>query len=488
MARPPNVLFLWTDQQRGDALGVIEPRVQTPNLDRLAGTSTLFTDAICAQPVCTPTRGSVQTGLWPHQHGTWSNNTILPREVRCLPEHLPADAYTTGHIGKWHLGLEIFPQHGYEVWEATEDDYQRFLPPGYDRDQRSAYHHHLVARGYTPDEWGRFNRFVPLQLPEAHTKPAFIAERARAFIEANRDRPWCLDINTLEPHHPNSSPRNGQYDPAAVPLPPGMLEPVPECARAAAHQIARAQAENGIDGMFYPDETARRAAVARYYGLVSLVDTHFGRILDALVETGQFDDTLIVFTSDHGELLNQYGIWGKGLQYRGAVHVPLMIKLPGQRAARRYAQPVGHVDILPTVLEALGHTIPAELPGRSLLPACRDDGLPAADAFSVWESAGDGPVLDPELGVAERAAAARRWHAAHDAPPGTRDSVRSIHRVDGWRYSATDHGERELYDLKADPAEARNLAADPAQAGRVADLHARIEAWQASVDDFAHVG
>lgn len=124
------------------------------------------------------------------------------------------------------------------------------------------------------------------------------------------------------------------------------------------------------------------------------------------------DSTLIVFHSDHGEPLNQFGIWGKGVLYRGATHVPLMVKLPGQHTHRRYGHPVGQVDLLPTLLDALGLQAPAGLPGRSLLPACTGADLPARDAFIEWEESRDTPAIDPLTCAAERVEASQRWRTA----------------------------------------------------------------------------
>ncbi len=488
MARIPNLLMIWTDQQRGDALGVLNPRLSTPNLDRLAGCSTLFERAYCSQPVCTPARGSVMTGLWPHQHGTWLNNSILPQSVPCLPELLPRH-WNTGHVGKWHLGLELFPQHGFDHWVATEDDYQKWFPPGYDRSIRSPYHHFLESHGYTADEAGWFSRFFAMQVPEAHGKPAFAADQAIAFLQRQeRDQPWCLVVNTLEPHHPNTSPRNRQYDPAVMPLPPGLLQDPPVDTPLKVRRTSQHHAQRGIDGIRYPDERACRQAIANYYGLVSLVDTHYGRILDEIARRGEFDDTLIIFASDHGELLNQYRIWGKGVQYHGAIHVPLMIKLPGQTQARRHAGPVGQVDIVPTLLDAFGVTPPADLCGRSLLPACRGGSLPAVDAFTTWEESGAGPTLDPSVPAEARIAEARSWHqdlrTADEEKRRMQASVRTIISPDRWRYSQNTAGETELYDLNTDPGEARNLAHDPQARGRLADLDARLRAWQRRTGDF----
>jgi arylsulfatase A-like enzyme len=485
MQDAPNILILWTDQQRADALGIVNDAIDTPHLDQLAKYSTFFSKAYCAQPVCTPSRASLMSGLWPQQHGNWKNNSILPQDVRCIPEHLNVDKqYTTGHIGKWHLGLELFAQHGFDLWEGSEDDYQQWFPAGFDQSIRSPYHHFLVEAGYMPDEWNWFNRFVCGQWPEQHAKPTWIANRATDFIRKNEGKPWILDVNCLEPHHPNSSCRNTQYDPNRVPLPLGALETPPSQAPANIHERSRIMAERGMDGKRYPDEASRRQAVANYYGLVSLVDTHYGRILECLHQTNQFENTLIIFASDHGEMLNQFGLWGKGVMYDAAVRVPLMIKLPHQQTARQYDHPVSLVDLLPTLLDYQGLEQPRAMTGRSLLPACRGEGLPAQDAFCIWELSGDSPILDGKISPGARVEAAVRWHQENPTPNPGKVSVRTIFTPDGWRYSYHSSGEQELYYLPDDQAERSNLAYEAAHDTRRQELHQRIRAWQRDTEDF----
>ena len=234
--------------------------------------------------------------------------------------------------------------------------------------------------------------------------------------------------------------------------------------------------------MRYDTPESRRRAVARYHGLVSLVDAHHGRVLDELQRQGRFDDALIIYTSDHGEMLNQFGIWGKGVQYHGAIHVPLIIKLPGQRTPCRHAQPVSQVDLLPTILDARGLPIPAHLPGRSLLPACRGGDLPAQDAMTGWEASREAPANDPAISLETRLADAAAWHRGPVAPEHA--SVRSVLAPDGWRASFASDGHRELFDLNNDPGERRNLAEHAEHRGRLRDRFARLVAHQRRTGDF----
>ena len=147
--RRPNLLFLFTDEQRADTMAAYgNAKVETPNLDRLARESVVFEKCYVTQPVCTPSRSSILTGLWPHTNGCTRNNVPLPEETPCLPEM--TSGYRTAYFGKWHLGDEIFAQHGFEHWVSIEDMYARYYREKRDRNARSSYHHWLVAKGYGP--------------------------------------------------------------------------------------------------------------------------------------------------------------------------------------------------------------------------------------------------------------------------------------------------------------------------------------------------
>src|SRR5215467_1408830 len=148
----PNLLFLWTDEQRADTLQVNgNYRFHMPVLNRLASESIVFGNTYVTQPVCTPSRGAILSGLYPHQHKCVHNNLRLDRSIPLQPELLNDSAYHTGYIGKFHLGDEAFPQHGFNEWFGTEDVYSDYYYPDRDPDVRSAYHHYLLNQGYKPD-------------------------------------------------------------------------------------------------------------------------------------------------------------------------------------------------------------------------------------------------------------------------------------------------------------------------------------------------
>ncbi|MFC1454326.1 sulfatase-like hydrolase/transferase, partial [Verrucomicrobiota bacterium] len=222
-----NLLFIFTDEQRIDTLACYgNKKIQMPNLNALSEKAVVFTEPYCTQPVCTPSRGSLMTGLWPHSHGATNNNLPLNTDALCLPELLSVEtrsAYRTAYMGKWHLGDEIFPQHGFDQWVAIEDGYHPHYGSGRDQSRRSSYHHFLVDSGFVParpaDGFIGFSRDFATRLAERYGKPHFLGSQASEFIRRNEGNPWLLAVNFLEPHMPFQSPRDEQYDPNEVDLP-----------------------------------------------------------------------------------------------------------------------------------------------------------------------------------------------------------------------------------------------------------------------------
>jgi arylsulfatase A-like enzyme len=487
----PNLLFLYTDEQRFDTLAAYgNDQIEMPNLNRLAESSTVFERAYVTQPVCTPSRSTLLTGLWPHQNGCVRNNIPLAPETPCLPEMLEPGAWATGHHGKWHLGDEIYAQHGFDDWQATEDTYHRFYSDAHDElADRSAYHHWLKAHGVEPESnqldeaeladqpWLR-DRFFRKQihaLREELTRPAFLAESAGRFLRENQGRPWVLYVNFLEPHMPFTSCRDGQYNPADVPLPDGFDAWPAEDASLRARISAAKYYADGYDGQQLADERGWRELIARYWGMNSLIDTHVGRILETLEATGQADDTIIVFTSDHGDMMGSHRLLGKGVLYEPSVRVPLMIRMPGQRTGRRVAGAVSQLDIVPTLLDALDQPIGDHLAGSSLLPVMQGR-QPQEDIFIEW-------INDRQPGEVTPPAAAEGLAPPDQLARALCEDVRTVITPDGWKLNLSSAGWHELYHLPEDPDERTNRIADPACRRRVSDLRARIAAWQQRVGD-----
>ena len=366
----PNLLFLWTDQQRADTLACYgNAQVQAPHLNALAAQSAVFDRAYVAQPVCTPSRSTVMTGLWPHQSGCTGNNIALRPDTRCFPELLRDRAdYATGYIGKWHLGDEVFAQHGFQEWAATEDGYDTYFGSTRDRTAHSAYHHWLLGHGHKPDKRGTFSRDYAVRVPIEFGKPAFQAERACTFLDQHRREPFVLHINYLEPHTPYHSPLGALHPPEALPLDASFArDDDPE-------QIPlRYRLRQGSPG---DNEAKLRDIRTHYLGNVACVDRSIGRILARLEEHGLADNTIIVFTSDHGDQLGAHRMVGKSVMYEESVRIPCFIKVPRGRG-HRVMNPWSHIDMVPTLLDLMGQPVPGNLAGRSRAAEVRGGSAPA---------------------------------------------------------------------------------------------------------------
>ena len=460
----PNLLFLWTDQHRGDTVPWAgNTALKAPNFFQPLGErSFLFHRAYVTQPVCTPSRGSIMSGLWPHNHGAWTNNRVFRPGVRTIAEYLPAD-YATAYYGKWHLGDENNAQRGFRDWRSIEDVYRRYYRNPADLAKFSDHYRFLAARGFPPDEVDEggdgsavFSRTMAAALPEPYTKVAFLAGEAEQFLHARRDgQPFILHVNSLEPHPPTYGPLNERHDPAAMPAGPAVARPVTAPNKLVRRTLA-SYAEKGYKNHPIATEQDWRRLRANYYGLVSLVDNAYARILRALEACGQADNTIVVYTSDHGDLCGDHCLMQKGNFYEGSTHVPLAIHVPWLSRSRvDFTSPVSTVDLVPTLLDLMGVGVDGAVDGVSRAGALRD---PASwrpeNVTSEWND-GDGPA----------------W------------SGRSRIAADGWKLNLYHDDAPELYDLNADPGELRNRAAEPAQRDRVRRLAAELQAWQQQTRD-----
>jgi arylsulfatase A-like enzyme len=474
---PRNLIVIRTDSQRPDTIGAFGATVvTTPNVDWLAAEGTLFEQAYCAQPVCAPSRASVLTGLYPHAHGVAVNNIALSRDVPTIAELLRPAGYVCGHIGLWHQGDELTPQRGFEdFWVSTEEQYTL----DHARQGYSSYHHFLLSRGYVPTDPHHdgmiFGRTAAAHLPEEVGKPSFIAAEAIRFLQGQGgrgDAPFLLFVNFLEPHPPYTGPLDGLYKPEDVSLPPSWYQEM-ERTVPARYRVRQQEYTGRNPYVSTNDERGWRELVARYWGNCTLVDRYAGRILDALRELHLWDDTVVVYTSDHGDMMGDHRLLAKGVPYEGAVHVPLIVHVPDTEA-RRISTPVSQVDLVPTLFEALAQPVPAHLQGTSLLPLL-EGSASTEDAEVVIEWNG-------YERHAERVPPAMRPKTENPQYRLGAVDVRTI-RVGRWKLSVHGTDEYELYDLESDPHELHNAATDPASACIVETLHKRLHAWQQRTGD-----
>lgn len=492
MPQQPNLVVFLPDQHSRAVLGCYgHETVETPNIDSLAADGTRFENAYCTQPVCTPSRSAIMTGQYPHTTGLTENNTPLPADALCLPELGDFDDYATAYMGKWDLGDEVFPQHGFDEWVAIEDGYRDQYTRG-PESARSAYYEYLLEQGYEPDgDDGTFSRGFAVDLPEEHTKTAFLADRAIEFVANHRDQPFVLYVAPLPPHSPYTGPRDDQYDPADVSL-PSNFEHDGFDEQSTRHRAARA-------AFSHRTEQEWRDLISRYLGLVSLVDTHVGRVLDALDQNGLTDRTVTAYTSDHGDMVGHQQTMTKNVMFEQSVGIPLVLRAPDVEGGQTIEQPVSQIDLVPTLLDALGQPVPDHLQGNSLLPFLHGDADEPENPYVVVEQNGpDGPMIDrrkdewpdrgsrpqPDGRLVERTtdfATEAELRRAYLEP------VRTVISPEGLKLNYYRDGERELYDLREDPDETENLATDESHADTVEELAGEIFDWQVRTRDPIHL-
>lgn len=482
--RAPNLLFLFTDEQRADTMAAYgNHAIETPNLNRLARQSVVFDRAYCTQPVCTASRSSILTGLYPHATGCTENNIPLRTRTPCLPELLARGRYATGYFGKWHLGDEVFAQHGFHEWRSIEDGYRRYYSPGRDPGARSSYNAFLRGHGFRPGRDNEFARSFAASLPERFSKPAYLAREACAFLRAHRRDPFVLFVNFLEPHMPFFGPRDHQHPPRNVTLPRNFRRPPRPDQHLKSRLIHRVYRENGFGGMPLRTEADWRRLIANYWGLVSLVDTHVGEILRTVTECGLDDNTIVIFTSDHGDMMGSHQLLAKCVMFEEAMRVPLLVRLPGQRRSLRVRHAVSLVDLVPTLLDLMEQPVPVLLQGSSRRAELHGERRPPADVVVEWngretgslESFTRAELPDYLAGIASR----------EEFKRAQRDTIRTIISPEGWKLNWSMMGQHELYHLRRDPGETTNLIARPDARAVIDDLAVRLRRWQEHTHDGA---
>jgi choline-sulfatase len=450
--KKPNLLFLWTDEQRADTMAAYgNTKIRVPNLNKLASQSFVFRNAYVTQPVCSPSRCSVMTGLWPHTSGITRNNLPLRPETPCLPELLNDPDYRTAYMGKWHLGDEIFPQHGFEEWVSIEDMYWKRYTKVRDKEHAmSDYYNYLVSLGHKLN--GRFVRAYAAKLPFEHSKPKFLERRACDFLRRHRDEPFILYVNFLEPHMPFTGPFDKEYDPACVDLPSNLRDPLEENEPDVYHRFRKQ-----LIAEYGSDEKSMRELIARYWGLVTEVDTCVGGILNTLEELGLADNTIVVYTSDHGDMMGAHGMVTKGVMYEEATKVPWVMRIPWMRKEQRIIErPVSHIDLVPTLLELMGGKVRTALQGHSLLPLMEGGNVGEDHVFIEW-NVGRGEELNVP--------------------------VRTVVSPDGWKLSLFKGDKGQLFNLKKDPGETANLFDSSRHQDVIRRLSSRIRQWQKKTKD-----
>lgn len=480
MNRKPNVLWICSDQQRSDTLGCYgNPFVHTPNIDALAADGVRLSRAYVQSPVCAPSRASFLSGRYPRTCGVRQNGQDIPQTEYLTPRVFADNGYVCGLSGKLHIST-CHPSVCPDVERRIDDGYSFFAwshhpaAAGKGNWSQNAYTNWLTEQGieYHTEPLAEC-RYVNRGMPAAYSQTAWCFNEAMRFIDGQpQDQPWLFSINCYDPHHPFDPPAEffDRYRAMLddIPLPdyvPGELEQKP------IFQMRDHEGAYNTPGNYPYDEMSdrdHRYITAAYWAMVDQIDFHVGRIVEHLKRIGQYENTIIIYTSDHGESLGDHGIYLKGPYcYETAVHVPFVIHWAGHtlHGVTRDAL-VEMIDIAPTLCEAAGIEAPPSFQGRSFLPLVTD---PAAeDRFreSVYAEFYNANINHRHPKAYVTMVFDGRWklvkaHAQEGAPS-----------LGG-----------ELYDLSADPHEHRNLYDQPEYVAEQARLLALLADRMAQTAD-----
>jgi len=440
MKSRPNVLLIMTDQHSAFLSGFAgDAIVQTQNLDALAARSVQCTAAVCSSPICTPSRMSMLTGKEPHRCAAWSNHWMIFPEHVTWPGHFSEHGYTTALVGKMHFG--------------GRDQYQGF--------QHRPYGDLRHGLGHQPDPIDLFPGYAHVRsagisdIPESMMQDVVVTTETLAFLREHRDQqdqqPWFVCASYGRPHSPFTAP--GRYirryrDKVSLPPrednEPQSLEPF---------------AQISVDSGSTTDEEQTRALEA-YYACTDFVDDCIGDLLNGLERDGLLENTIVIYTSDHGEMAGRHGLWGKKVYYDESVTVPLLVSGPGVKPGQHiWNEPVSLMDLFPTTCALCGIPVPEDL-----------DGIDQSGVFESLTAADAPRVFAPSSFYAY----GTRINA-NTCPDDAPQRAMRLVRTKDWKYVEVERGSKRLFNLQRDPDENNNLADHPEQADRVETMRAMLE-------------
>ncbi len=429
----PNILILLSDQHAAAFTGCYgHPVVKTPNLDRLAERGVHFDQAYCPSPLCVPSRSAFMTGRRVQDIEIWDNNTRLPSTTRTWAHRLEAAGYETILSGRMHFNGED-KLHGFRAQIADDPDANESIPewetggvvPGHNLTLETMARRPTVGPGFERDD----------RATDAAVK--FLQQRA------DQTTPWAMLVGLMHPHGPWNAEQKywDLYDPQQVDLPPAPTasdhHPMHE----------RNRRLRGMPPEAYPEDIVRRNRMG-YYAVISRMDQKVGAILDALDRTGQRDNTIVVYTSDHGEMLGAHGLWMKSTMFDNSIRVPLVIHHPAQeRPGLALNAPVSLLDLTASLCDWAGADTD-DLAGSSIDPLLRGEG-------AVWHNRA---LVEFYATWTDRPLAAY-----------IRGSLKLIVSL---------NEAPQLFDLASDPGETRDLAHDPRYAAQREEMRAELaEQW-----------
>ncbi|MFW6270789.1 MAG: sulfatase [Bacillota bacterium] len=472
--KKPNILLITSDQQHWNTLGAFNEEIETPNLDRLIEEGTTFKRAYCPNPTCTPTRASMITGKYPSQHGAYSLGTKLSEEEHTVGEDFQKNGYRTSLIGKAHFqpldsteefeSLEAYPTlQNLDFWKDFDEDFYGFekveLARNHVDEAHVGQHYALWMEEKGFDNWKDCFRkptgnsepqHGTWNIPEEYHYDTWIAERTNKVLEeyVENEENFFHWASFFDPHPPYLVPEpwDEMYDPDDITLPtkvegehennPPHFQKTQEEDPGFSEYIGNNEGEHALHGFHshLHDPEAMKKNIAVYYGMVSLMDKYIGKILDKLEELGIADNTVVVFTTDHGHLYGQHGLIAKGaFHYEDLLKVPFLVRYPGQIPAGKVNESMQSlVDLAPTLLNLCDIEVPRTMTGK--------------DQSQAW------------LGKKEEVRDHIICENRHEP-----DTVHVKTDVDK-RYKMTVYYNQEygeLFDLKKDPDEVNNLWDNP---------------------------
>ncbi|MDP6777085.1 MAG: sulfatase-like hydrolase/transferase [Candidatus Latescibacteria bacterium] len=468
----PNILLIFTDQHRLSAVGAYgETPCRTPHIDRLAQEGVLFERTYTACPVCSPARGTVMTGLFPHTHGITSNVHNLgcsvheiPDQPHLLSRRLEAAGYALGYSGKWHLGTDSATCFGGANRPSLPRDVgfegQNFPGHGGGGFSYPEYKAYLAERGleHRVKPWSEPTKDMgsvgELAGPVESTVPYFLAQNTIDMIDRFQDRgsPFFIWHNFWGPHGPYYAPAEFIEPYRNVGIPPWPNYEWPSRAIPGPHHT---KIHPDTERLTWDDWAT---AIRYYYAFTTLIDSQIGRIMAHLEAVGALSNTIVIFTSDHGETIGSHGgLMDKGWHHFEETHrIPFIVRFPDGSHAGGVRRPfVSTTDIYPTILEMAGTDWDADtVHGRSLLPLISDPEIP-------WRE-----TVGTEFGGVNSLSMTQRTL-----------------RYEDLKYGYNCCCEDELYDLAMDPHETRNLIHHPGYRDAAADMRSRLVSWMEETGD-----
>jgi arylsulfatase A-like enzyme len=477
----PNILLITSDQQRGDCYGFEGRAVKTPHLDAMAAGGTRFSTCITPNAVCQPSRASILTGLLPLNHGVHDNGIDLDEALgsQGFAGSLAAGGYRTGFIGKAHFATYhthaptgspecasssadydadwFGPYQGFEHVELIHIGHNWWMPAEPPHGQHYERFFHRDGRGQKL--FDLYNqKLEPVTdatqtwhsaLPQSVHNSNWVADRTIDFMKNSGDEPFCVWASFPDPHHPFDAPEpwSRLHHPDEVDLPEHRTRDFdrrPFWHRAAienrpAGPADKAEIRTGYSRIPPQSDRQLRDLIANYYGQISLIDHNVGRIMEALAEQGLDENTIVIYTTDHGDWLGDHGLILKGpMMYDGLMRVGMILQGPGVPAGRVVSDPVSTLDIGPTLNDFAGTSPKLEQHGKSMKPLIEGDDTSRDFAFNEWW------LLPTRAGVELQLQTVR-----------TERYRMSVDRLSG---------EGELYDFQEDPHEMDNRFDDPAYA------------------------